>query len=58
MAANKFWLASSIQQVQVTSNVFTNPVDANGLYGGKCLSPLSCFRTVANSVVPLPYTLS
>ena len=58
VSANKPWLASNIQQVQVTSNVFTNAIDANGLYGGKCLSPLSCFRTVANSVVPLPYTLS
>ncbi|MEO8695862.1 MAG: ABC transporter substrate-binding protein [Acidimicrobiales bacterium] len=61
LAANKFWLAANVQQVQVTSRTtaqFADPVDANGLYGGKCPSPLSCFRTVPNSVTPLTYTLS
>lgn len=58
LSANKLWLASNVQQVQVTTNTFTNPIDAKGLYGGKCLSPLACFRTVPNSVVPLTYTLS
>jgi hypothetical protein len=61
LAANKLWLASNVQEVRVTAkptSTFADPVDANGLYGGKCLSPLSCFRTVPNSVVPLTYTLS
>jgi hypothetical protein len=61
LAANKLWLASSVQEVRVTSKptaTFADPVDANGLYGGKCLSPLSCFRTVPNTLVPLTYTLS
>ena len=60
VAANKPWLASSVQQVQVTANPdgFKAGADANGLYQGKCLSPLSCFRTIPGSVVPLTYTLS
>ena len=61
LAANKLWLASNVQTVQVTAkptSTFADPVAANGLYGGKCPSPLSCFRTVPNSVVPLTYTLS
>jgi len=61
LAANKLWLASSVQQVLVTAKptaTFADPVNAAGLYGGKCLSPLSCFRTVPNTVVPLTYTLS
>ena len=32
--------------------------DAAGLYQGKCLSPLACFRTVPNTVTPLTFTLS
>jgi ABC-type branched-subunit amino acid transport system substrate-binding protein len=61
LAANKLWLASNVQQVVVTAkptSTFADPVDANGLYGGKCLSPLSCFRTVPNTVAALTYTLS
>jgi hypothetical protein len=61
LAANKLWLASNVQEVRVTAkptSTFADPVDANGLYGGKCLSPLSCFRTVPNTIVPLTYTLS
>jgi hypothetical protein len=61
LAANKLWLASSVQQVEVTIHPtaqFADPVDAKGLYGGKCLSPLSCYRTIPNTVVPLTYTLS
>jgi hypothetical protein len=61
LAANKLWLASSVQQVQVTAkptSTFADPVDSKGLYGGTCLSPLPCFRTVPYTVVPLNYTLS
>jgi hypothetical protein len=60
LAANKLWLASNLQEVVVTANPngFKAAPDANGLYGGKCLSPLSCFRTVPGSLVPLTYTLS
>ena len=61
LSANKLWLASNVQQVQMTYHAltqFADPVDANGLYGGKCLSPLSCFRTVPNTIAPLTYTLS
>jgi ABC-type branched-subunit amino acid transport system substrate-binding protein len=60
LAANKLWLASNVQQVAVTANPdgFKAGKDANGLYQGKCLSPLSCFRTVPNTVTPLTFTLS
>ena len=60
IAANKPWLASSVQQVAVTANPdgFKAGKDANGLYQGKCLSPLSCFRSVPGSVTPLTFTLS
>jgi len=60
LAANKLWLASNLQEVTVTSNPngFKGPADANGLYGGKCLSPLACFKTVPGTIVPLTYTLS
>jgi hypothetical protein len=50
-----------VQTVEVatrTTAQFAEPVAANGLYGGECPSPLSCFRTVPNSVTPLTYTLS
>ena len=59
--ANKPWLASNVQQIVVTNNPngFTGAADAKGLYGpGRCPSPLSCFRVVPNSVVPLTYRLS
>jgi hypothetical protein len=47
LAANKPWLATSVHLVRLAVNQFANPKDANGLYGGRCLSPLSCFRVVA-----------
>ena len=59
--ANKPWLASNVQQIVVTTNPngFTGAADAKGLYGpGRCPSPLSCFRIVPNTVVPLTYRLS
>ena len=60
LAANKPWLASNVQQVAVTVNPdgFKAGKDAAGLYQGKCLSPLACFRTVPNTVTPLTFTLS
>jgi len=60
LSANKPWLASNVQQVAVTVNPdgFKAGKDANGLYQGKCLSPLACFRTVPNTVTPLTFTLS
>ena len=60
LSATKTWLASSVQQVVVSANPdgFKGGPDAGGLSQGKCLSPLSCFRTVPNTVTPLTYTLS
>lgn len=69
LAPNKPWLASSVQQINVTTmdlaTLFTSPdaavkgADAKGLYGGgRCPSPLGCWRVVPNSVKPLTYTLS
>ena len=59
LTPTKTWLASNVQQV-VTANPdgSKSGPDANGLYQGKCLSPLSCFRTVPNTVAALTYTLS
>ena len=60
LAPNKPWLASNVQQVQVTPNPdgFRGGPIANGLYGGTCLSPLPCFRTIPNTAVPLTLALS
>ena len=69
LAANKPWLASSVQQINVTTmdlaklftstNAADKSADAKGLYGpGRCPSPLGCWRIVPGSVKPLTYTLS
>lgn len=47
LAENKPFVATALQFVTLAYNNFADPVDANGLYGGKCLSPLSCWRTAA-----------
>jgi ABC-type branched-subunit amino acid transport system substrate-binding protein len=58
LAANKPWLATAVHVVQLSVIKFTDPKDASGLYGGKCLSPLSCFRVVVpNTWTPLTATL-
>ena len=44
-AENKPYVASSVQFVTLSYHGFTDPKDATGLYGGKCPSPLSCWRT-------------
>lgn len=44
-AENKPFAATQVQLVSLAYNEFTSPVDANGLYGGVCASPLSCWRT-------------
>ena len=61
--ANKPWLASSVQQIIVTTNAagFTpaGAADSRGLYGpGRCPSPLGCWRIVPNTVAPLTYKLA
>ena len=69
LSANKPWLASSVQQINVTTmdlaklftstNAADKTADAKGLYGpGRCPSPLGCWRVVPGSVKPLTYTLS
>jgi len=45
LAENKPFIASSMQFVTLSYHGFADPVDAKGLYGGLCLSPLSCWRT-------------
>lgn len=59
LSADKTWLASNVQQVQVTANPngFSGPPDADGLYQGLCRSPLSCYRTVPDTVTELTYRL-
>ncbi|MEO8694429.1 MAG: ABC transporter substrate-binding protein [Acidimicrobiales bacterium] len=59
LSSSKTWLATNLQQVVVTANPdgFKAAADTNGLYQGKCPSPLSCFRTVPNTLTSLTYTL-
>ena len=62
IAANKPWLGSNVQQIVVTTNPdgfkAGTTAGANGLYNGKCPSPLGCWRIVPNSTAPLTYKLS
>jgi hypothetical protein len=44
-AENKPFVATALQFVTLSYHGFTDPKDAAGLYGGKCPSPLSCWRT-------------
>jgi ABC-type branched-subunit amino acid transport system substrate-binding protein len=58
LAPNKPWLTTAVHIVQLSAIKFTDPKDASGLYGGKCLSPLSCFRVVTpDTWTPLTATL-
>jgi hypothetical protein len=44
---DKPFVATAVHFVTLAYNAFTNPPDENGLYGGLCPSPLSCWRTQA-----------
>jgi ABC-type branched-subunit amino acid transport system substrate-binding protein len=63
ISANKPWLATSVHQIQITTNPtgFTpaGAPDAKGLFGpGRCPSPLGCWRTLPNTTAALTFTLS
>ena len=60
--ATKPWLASAVQTIVVTTNPdgfkAGTTAGANGLYNGKCPSPLGCWRIVPNSAAAMTYKLS
>jgi hypothetical protein len=60
LAPGKPWLAAHVQSVRLAprpDGSFAGAADANGVYGSRCLTPMSCFRVAPNTIVPLTYTL-
>ena len=57
-APDKPFALTSMHVVRFVANDFSNPKDANGLYGGQCLNPGNCFQVVTpESWTPIEATL-